>query len=327
MPHFDLPLEELREYRPEIRVPADFDEFWANTLQEARQVPMEPVRVAADSGLSEVDAFDVTFPGFGGHPIKAWLLLPHSRSEPLPAIIHYIGYSGGRGFAHQWLPWVAAGYAVFVMDTRGQGTNAGTTGGTPDPAGSGPSASGFMTRGIDDPANYFYRRVFTDAVRAVDAVRSFAEVDADRIAVTGGSQGGGIALAVAALVPDLRATMPDVPFLSHFERAVSTATKDPYLEITRYLSSHRDQVDRVFTTLSYFDGANFAARATVPALFSVALMDQIVPPSTVFASFNRYAGDAEIEVYPYNDHEGGAAHQWIRQRRWVEPLLAAAPEA
>jgi cephalosporin-C deacetylase len=327
MPHFDLPLDELREYRPEIREPADFDEFWARTLAEARTFPMEPLRVAADSGLSEVEAFDVTFPGFGGHPIKAWLLLPTSASRPLPAIVTYIGYSGGRGFAHQWLPWAVAGYAVFVMDTRGQGTNLGLSGATADPDGSGPSASGFMTRGIDDPANYFYRRVFTDGVRAVDAVRSFPEVDASRVAVTGGSQGGGIALAVAALVPEVRAAMPDVPFLSHFARAVSIGGKDPFAEITRYLASHRDQVDRVFTTLSYFDGANFAARATCPALFSVGLMDEIVPPSTVFASFNRYAGDAEIEVYPYNDHEGGAGYQWIRQRRWVEPLLAAGREA
>ena len=322
MPHFDLPLEELRQYRPNIRVPDDFDEFWATTLGEARAFPMEPTRVAVDSGLSEVDVFDVSFPGFGGDPISAWLLLAKSRTTPLPAIVHYIGYSGGRGFAHQWLPWVAAGYAVFVMDTRGQGSSRNMLGATSDPAGSGPSSPGFMTRGIDDPAKYFYRRVYTDAVRAVEAVRSFDEVDAARIAVTGISQGGGISLAVGALVPDVRAVMPDVPFLSHFERAVSTANTDPYLEITRYLASHRDQVDQTFNTLSYFDGANFATRATSPALFSVALMDQIVPPSTVFASFNRYAGEAEIEVYPYSDHEGGGAHHWLRQRRWVEPLLA-----
>jgi len=327
MSHFDLSLEELRNYRPEVRVPADFDAFWANTLHEARQIPMEPVRVAADTGLSEVDAFDVAFPGFGGHPIKAWLLLPHARTVPLPAIVVYLGYNGGRGFAHQWLPWAVAGHAVFVMDTRGQGTSLIMSGATSDTEGSGPSSAGFMTRGIDDPSTYFYRRVLTDAVRAIDAVRTFAEVDAERIVTTGRSQGGGIALAAAALVPDVRGTMPDVPYLSHFERAVSIAVRDPYLEITRYLAAQRDRVDTVFDTLSYFDGANFAARARVPALFSVALMDQIVPPSTVFASFNRYAGDAEIEVYPYNDHEGGAAHQWIRQRRWVEPLLGAARAA
>lgn len=321
MPHTDLPLEELREYRPEIRLPADFDDFWAETLASARQSPMAPTRVAAHNGLSEIDAFDVTFPGFGGDPIRAWLLLPKSRTAPLPTIVHYVGYSGGRGFAHQWLPWAVAGFAVFVMDTRGQGSGLNTMGATLDPHGSGPSTAGFMTRGIDDPFNYYYRRVYTDAVRAVEAVRGFDEVDSARIAVTGVSQGGGLALAVGGLVPDVRAVMPDVPFLSNFARAVSITGTDPYLEITRYLASHRDQVDQVFDTLSYFDGANFAARATSPALFSAALMDQTVPPSTVFASFNRYAGTAEIEVFPFNDHEGGAAHHWIRQLRWVQPLL------
>lgn len=322
MPHFDLPLEALRDYRPDIRVPADFDDFWARTLEEVRQVPMAPTRAPAASGLTEVDVHDVTFPGFGGDPIRAWLLLPKSRTGALPTIVQYIGYSGGRGFAHQWLPWAVAGYAVFVMDTRGQGANRNTIGDTADPHGGGPSTAGFMTRGIDDPSTYYYRRVYSDAVRAVEAARSFDEVDSERVAVTGVSQGGGVALAVAGLVPDLRAVMPDVPFLSNFERAVSIADTDPYLEITRYLASHRDGADRVFDTLSYFDGVNFAARATSPALFSVALMDQTVPPSTVFASFNRYAGQAQIEVFPFNDHEGGAAHQWLRQRAWVEPLLA-----
>jgi cephalosporin-C deacetylase len=75
--------------------------------------------------------------------------------------------------------------------------------------------------------------------------------------------------------------MPDVPFLCHFERAVDISDTDPYAEITRYLSVHRGAVRQTFATLSYFDGVNFARRAAAPALFSVALMDQTCPPSTV----------------------------------------------
>ena len=33
---FDLPLPELERYLPELDEPADFDEFWASTLAEAR---------------------------------------------------------------------------------------------------------------------------------------------------------------------------------------------------------------------------------------------------------------------------------------------------
>jgi len=85
----------------------------------------------------------------------------------------------------------------------------------------------------------------------------------------------------------------------------------------RYLSVHRDRIEQSFATLSYFDGVNFAKRATAPALYSVALMDPTCPPSTVFASSNQYTGGAEIEVYPFNQHEGGQAHHWVRQAAWL----------
>jgi cephalosporin-C deacetylase len=211
------------------------------------------------------------------------------------------------------------------VDTRGQGGEWGG-GGTPDPVGSGPATPGFMTRGIDDPSSYYYRRVFTDAVRAIDAVRGFDRVDPSRIAVAGISQGGGITLAVAALVDDLIAVMPDVPFLCHFERAVGMTNTSPYYEIVRYLSVHRELVAQTFHTLSYFDGVSFAKRATAPALFSVALLDPVCPPSTVFAAHNNYGGTANIEIYPFNEHEGGLALQWTKQAGWLAELARESAE-
>ena len=321
MSFFDLPLDQLREYRPAVAEPADFDEFWRATLDEARAIGGPVSVVPHDAGLSSIEVFDVTFPGYAGDPIKGWLLLPRGGDEPLPAVIEYNGYNGGRGFAHERLAWVTAGYAYFFMDTRGQGSLWGSGGETPDPHGSGPTVPGFMTRGIESAGDYYYRRVFTDAVRAVDAVRELPRVDADRVSVCGGSQGGGIAIAVAGLVDGLVAAMPEVPFLQHFERAVGLNDNDPYGELVRYLAVHRDSESTVFSTLSYFDGVNFAARATAPALFSVALMDPICPPSTVFATFNNWAAESEIEVYRYNEHEGGAGWHWRRQADWLSGLL------
>jgi cephalosporin-C deacetylase len=180
-----------------------------------------------------------------------------------------------------------------------------------------------MTRGITDPAHYYYRRVFTDAVRAVEAVRAHDAVDPARVAVTGGSQGGGISLAVAALVPGLAAVMPDVPFLCDFPRGTTLTDKLPYAEIARYLKAHRDHVGQAYRTLSYFDGAVLARQATAPALFSVALMDETCPPSTVFAAYNHYAGGKDIRVYPYNDHEGGEGFHTAEQLRWLAGLLGS----
>ncbi|WP_326557933.1 acetylxylan esterase [Micromonospora sp. NBC_01796] len=325
----DWPLEQLRDYLPTRTEPEDFDAFWAGTLAEARTTQTPARFEPYDAGLATVRVYDVTLPGFAGQPVRGWFLVPRHATGPLPCVVEYLGYGRGRGLPHEWLNWSAAGYAHLVMDTRGQGSAGSMVGDTadPDPAG-GPQTPGFMTRGIADPQTYYYRRVFTDAVRAVDAARSHPLVDPDRVVVAGVSQGGGIAIAVSGLAEGLAGVMPDVPFLCHHRRATEITDAQPYGELVTYLKTHRHRVEQVFATLSYFDGVNLAARADAPALYSVALMDAVCPPSTVFAAFNHHAGAAkEISVWPYNGHEGGAAFQQQVQLRWLRDLLGDAAPA
>lgn len=302
----DLPESELRQYRSSQIDPHDFDAFWAQTLAESRAFDLNVTLTPVDTGLATIDTFDVTFTGYLGQPVRAWLRVPRGATGPLPTVVQYVGYGGGRGHALENLLWASAGFAHLIMDTRGQGSVWGGGGVTADPDGTGPQSPGFMTRGIDSRDTYYYRRVFTDAVRAVDAVRSLDVVDASRVAVQGGSQGGGISLAVAGLVPEVAAVLPYVPFLCDFRRATVITDGFPYKEIGVYLATHRDAVERVHETLAYFDGVNFAKRATAPAWFSTSLMDPVCPPSTVFGAFNNYGGEKQIRVWQYNGHEGGA---------------------
>jgi cephalosporin-C deacetylase len=314
MAQFDLPIESLRVYRPVVEEPDDFDDFWSVTLAETRSYPLSPRFETVDFGLRLVETYDVTFHGYGGQPIKGWLLLPKGHASKLPCVVEYIGYGGGRGFPIDWLTFSAAGYAHIVMDTRGQGSS-WRKGDTPDlePDGSSPQHPGFMTRGILAPDTYYYRRLIVDAVRAVETARSHPRIDPSRIAVKGGSQGGGLALTVAGLVHDISVCLSDVPFLCHYRRAIELVDSKPYGEIREFCRVHRHRVDEVFRTLSYFDGVNFARRAQAQALFSVGLMDEICPPSTVFAAYNCYSGPKDIKVYEFNDHEGGDSFQTLEQ--------------
>jgi cephalosporin-C deacetylase len=317
---FDYPLEALQVYKPALDIPSDFDAFWQSTLDEAKSHPLNASFEPIEVGLKTVEAFDVTFAGFGAQPIKGWFLLPKHRAEPLPCVVEFIGYGGGRSFPIDWLLWPSSGFAFLVMDTRGQGS-VWQKGDTADLLnGANPSVPGFMTQGILDPRTYYYRRVFTDAVRAVEAAQSHQAVDKTRIAVTGGSQGGGISLAVAGLSNDVSVAMPDVPFLCHFPRATTMVDTNPYKEIQTFCKIHRDKKEQVFNTLRYFDGVHFATRAKAKALFSVGLMDDICPPSTVYAAYNHYAAKKDIRVWEFNNHEGGQSFQSLEKVKFLQTL-------
>jgi cephalosporin-C deacetylase len=322
MAFFDMPLEKLRKFRIADREPADFDAFWKRTLRQTAAWPLdavfEPVRHAA---YKLVDVYDVTFRGFGGQQIKGWFLEPAGNKAALGCLVQFIGYGGGRSLPADHVGPCVAGFAHFVMDTRGQGSG-WSPGATGDDAASGPQQAGWMTRGIESPDTYYYRRVFTDAVRAVEAAASHPHVDARRIGVFGGSQGGGITIAAAALAGGkVKLAMPDVPFLCGYRRAVSIVDTSPYSEITQYLKTHRGAGETAFGTLAYFDGVNLAKRIKARCLFSVALMDTVCPPSTVFAAYNNIKSPKQICVYDYNHHEGGGVFHTLERMAFAAKWL------
>ena len=334
MAMFDLDLDQLQQYRPTVAEPDDFEDFWTSTLAEARRLELDPVFDKIEAGTPIFDSYDLTFTGFGGTRVKAWLTTPAGAEGPLPTVVEYLGYSGGRGFPFARTVYAAAGWAHVIMDTRGQGWNAGGYASTPDDAAEAGynHAPGFMTSGLDDPKNYYYRRLYTDTIRCLDAVSGNPLVDRSKIIVTGGSQGGGLSIAAAGLASyadiELLGCAPDVPFLCHFQRALKITDAAPYSEITNYLHGWRDQVETAYRTLSYFDGVNLGHRAAAPGLFSVGLMDATCPPSTVYAAYNFYGDQAaeppvkSINVYSHNNHEGGGDYQTQAKLDWFAKLFA-----
>jgi cephalosporin-C deacetylase len=314
-----------REVLEKLQVPLtkapDFQEFWQRTLETCLSKASTPVLVDHPTPMKNVDVKDVTIAGFNGDPIKGWFLSSHSADSQTPCIIMYDGYGGGRGLPNEWLFWVNVGYRVLVMDTRGQGGGFRLSD-TPD--GSYPRDSqtpGFMTSGILNKDNYYYRRVFVDAVAFINAAREINGVNPDRIIVAGGSQGGGIALAAASLSDKVFAAMPDVPFLCNYKKATEMVDTFPYHEITLYCRIHRDKVEQVFSTLSYFDCMNLVTMAKAPALISIGMHDPICPPDTIFAMRNHYAGSVTTEIYEYNTHEGGSVAHQLVQAEWLSALV------
>ncbi|GAA3216543.1 cephalosporin-C deacetylase [Dactylosporangium siamense] len=319
----EMPVSELSQYRPDLAVPDDLDRFWQTTLAEVAEHPLdvvaEPVR---DTPLRSVIVYDVTFSGFGGHRISAWYLVPRQLDRPAPTVIEYIGYGGGRGLPQEWLFWSAAGYPHLIMDTRGQGS-AWRSGDTVDGGSAGlPHVPGFLTDGLPDRDRYYYRRLFADAVRAVDAATELPFCDPDRLVTTGISQGGALALAAASLHPNVARTMPSVPFLCNIKRSAQVATLGPYRELVQWCEVQHTKVDAAFATLAYFDLAILARSARCPALFGISLRDEKCPPSGGYACFNQYGGPKQMLAYEWNGHEGGEAFRLGHQADWLAAWLA-----
>jgi len=307
MPWYDMPLERLREYRTDTAEPEGLDDWWAQRLRQAR-AQAQPAAFT----LHEPDVYDpflvydVEFSGAGGDPIRAWYVKPAERAgRPSKVVVKFIGYGGGRGAPTEHLLLPALGYAVLIMDSRGQGGR-WASGATGDGA-VGPENSQVMSRGITTPEDYYYTRMFTDAALAVDAALELSE--GAPVAVSGASQGGGLALAAAALHRDnVGVCHADVPFLCDIQRAITLAPHAPYTEIPEFLAENIALIDTALNTLRYIDCALLARRITANCLLSVGLMDLICPPSTVFAAFNEIATDKDIAVYPYSGHSVPRAH-------------------
>ena len=321
---FDLPLEQLREYRPVVAEPDDFDAFWADQRERVGPIALDANFARVDSVIRSARVYDVEFAGHGGTRVHGWLFVPNELDDGAPVIVEFVGYGGGRGLPTDWLTWSCAGFAHLVMDTRGQG-GGWRRSDTADLGDRGaPASRGYLTRGIASAEDHYFTRLFVDAARAVQVPAEFDGLSGRSVVTVGQSQGGGLALAAAHLASPVLAVVPGVPFLAHIRRAVEVTDDMPYGEVAEYCRVYPERVDAVFHTLSYIDVVNHARRVQAPALFSVGLTDLITPPSTVFAAYNHFAGDKRIEVYEFNGHEGGGSLHFERKVEFVRQVAGSA---
>ncbi len=308
MPQVDLPLSELLAYLPDLTAQHDFDDFWLQQRSASEKQPLHPKLTRLQYPIKSIEVYQLQYDGFDGTPISGWYILPSDllTNRPIPVVIHYHGYSWFKGIPLDFLHWIMMGYAVLSIDIRGQ------AGVSPDHVkyASG-TVMGWMTLGIEDPNNYYFKYVYMDAVRAIDFVQTRKELDHTRIALTGGSQGGGITLAVAGIDARAKLAMPIFPYLSNFRRAVDHHANGPYVEIKNWFRMYDPEHNReedVYRTLSYFDAMNHASRVKARTFMAITLQDTITPPSTCFAAYNHLPASKDLKIYPDYGHEALPFH-------------------
>ena len=304
MPVFEKPLKELYQYEGRNEKPADFDEYWDRAVAEMEALGTDCQLTPAALKLPGVECFEMHFTGVGGARIHCRYARPARREGKLPAVCIFHGYSGSCGEFAQLLPWVAAGFAAASMDCRGQGGVSEDT----IPV-KGNTFHGHIIRGLDDPDpdKLYFRNVFLDTAQLARIVMAMDEVDESRVGALGGSQGGGLTLACAALTPNLNRAAPRCPFLCDYRRIWEMDLDvHSYVELKEYFrhtDPHHERETEFFTKLGYIDNKNLASRIRAEVKMFTGLMDMICPPSSQFAAYNKIPGKKSVELYPDFGHE------------------------
>ncbi len=308
MPQLDMPLEQLLQYTGRNPKPADFAPFWNDSLAEMHALDPQVKLVRHEIDAPFAECFDLTFSGTGGARVYAKYIRPAKIDGQIPAVLQFHGYSGASDSNWSaYLNWAARGFAVAALDCRGQGGKSGDVGGT-----SGTTQNGHIIRGLDDalagkPQNLYFRNVFLDTALLARIVAGFDEIDGDRLGAMGGSQGGALTLACAALAP-IRRAAPTHPFLSDYQRVWEMdLASGAYAELKtyfRHFDPRHEREDEIFTALGTIDIQHLMPRVRGEVLLATGLMDAICPPSSQFAAFNKIPGQKQTVIYPDFGHEG-----------------------
>lgn len=300
---FDLPFEQLLTYRGINPRPADFDSFWDESLAEMHSIRPDIELVPADFQTPYAECLDLYFTGAREGRVHARVVRPRRPQGAQPAVLMFHGYSGNAGDWLDKLPYAAMGFTVAALDCRGQAGDSADAGAHP-----GMNWHGHIIRGIDGvPQDLMYRSIFLDTARLAEIVMDMKHVDPARVGATGPSQGGALTLACAALAPGIKRAAPVYPFLCDYKRVWELdLDANAYAEIRDYFRwrdpLHQRETE-FFTRLGYIDVQYLCPRIRADVYMAVGLRDQICPPSTQFAAYNKITAPKRLEIYPDFGHE------------------------
>lgn len=290
-------IEDLERLSPPLTAQADLEEYWEQTLLQFSSKPMNATRILVETPLSEMEAYRVTYEGFDDTPICGWYILPRSRrSDRLPCVVLYHGYTGSKGYPEDYAAYILMGIAVFSIDIRGQ---AGETGNRLEQ--SYGMTKGWITQGILDRDTCYYKAITVDALKALDWVSDQKEVDPKRICVSGGSQGGGLAMIAATLSDKPAIAVAHIPNMCQMDFGILNSSSS-LSEAAAFLERFPEHLNTVLKTLSYYDNMNLAHRIRIPIFVTVGLKDPVTMPETIYAAYNRILSEKVIYPYPFTGH-------------------------
>ena len=301
---------------PSTSLPDDFKAYWENAKEQAAKVPMlVRERYAPEESDDRVDVYYVRIQSYRvGNYVYGVLSVP-KKEGPKPAILRLPGaavrkFSGIDPLAYEGFVVLNIGVHGIPVDQDQEMYRQLENG----------AMSGYVLKGIENRDTYYYRRTYLGCVRAVDYLCSRADVDTERIATYGGSQGGMLSIVTAALDKRIKALFAYYPaFCDVTGYYYGRSGGWPHL----FLDRSDPLIEQKVAVSKYYDVVNFARFLTQPGFYAWGYNDIVCCPSSTFSAYNvitapktlRVAKDTGHWLYPWQTE---AALRWLKAQFGME---------
>lgn len=289
--------------------PADFDSFWGEAVSDARKTPLKPrLRLLEDRCTPGLNVYEACFQNDRANSMIYGLLNIPKKPGKYPAVIQ----TPGAGFRPR--DGVDFGDDVITFEIGIHGVPVTFEKEFYSQLGAG-ALRNYSQINMDDKNRHYYKRVYTGCVRAVDFIFDLPQFDGVNIGVTGGSQGGALAIVTAALDPRVKFLSVLYPALCDFSGYLHhRAGGWPH-----YFKNSKPRAGEA-ETLSYYDVVNFARRIKVKGWYSWGYNDTTCPPTSMYAAYNSIQAPKELHIYPITGHWTFPEQQAVR-RAWIREQL------
>ena len=294
------------QLKPTTVNPADFDQFWQNAISEARHTDLNPTkRLLPERCTKDVNVYEVSFQNVRWGSRTYGILCEPVKPGKYPALLRVPG-AGVRPYGGDIY---TASKGAVTLEIGIHGIPVTMQQSVYDDLGQG-ALNGYWEFGMDNRDKSYYKHVVLGCIRALDYIEQYTPWNGKELGVTDSSQGGFLSLATAGLDRRITFYAPvHAALCDHTASLKGVACGWPHY----FYWNKGKGMEKQIETSRYYDGVNFARRITnaQTGWFSFGYNDDVVPPTTAWATYNIVKGPKSITPYQQT------AHFWY-QEQWDE---------